>query len=76
MSNTKRCKAVAAALGAKLNAGVVTEVNALNLDNGVECERMMYGGLATSKQKINSALGIVLVNGGLFTPAEPKFNDS
>ena len=76
MPNTKRCKAVAAALGAKLNAGVVTEVNALNLDNGVECERMMYGGLATSKQKINSALGIVLVNGGVFAPAEAKFDDS
>lgn len=76
MPNTKRCKAMASILGAKLKAGVSTEVNEVNVNNGIECKKMMYGGLAVGVEKINSKIAIIVVNGGAFAPAETNFLDN
>ncbi|AQW85719.1 electron transfer flavoprotein FixB [Campylobacter pinnipediorum subsp. caledonicus] len=70
MPNTKRCKVMAGILGAKLNAGVSTEVNDIKIvENSAESMKMMYGGLAIATEKINSKIAIVLVNSGTFEQA-------
>lgn len=74
MPNTKRCKAMASILGAKLKAGVSTEVNEVKINNGIECKKMMYGGLAVGVEKINSKIAIIVVNSGAFTPVEANFS--
>lgn len=73
MPNTKRCKVMASILGAKLNAGVSTEVNEVIVNDGVECKKMMYGGLAASVEKINSKIAIIVVNSGAFAPTKANF---
>ena len=70
MPNSRRCKAVAAMLGAKLNAGVCTEVNEVSVDGGVVCKRMMYGGLAVGSEKMGSSIAIIVANSGAFAPAQ------
>ncbi|AQW80741.1 electron transfer flavoprotein FixB [Campylobacter pinnipediorum subsp. pinnipediorum] len=76
MPNTKRCKVMAGILGAKLNAGVSTEVNDIKIvENSVESMKIMYGGLAIATEKINSKIAIVLVNSGTFEQANGNFSN-
>lgn len=67
MPGTKRCKALASLLGVELNAGVVTDVSHINVDeHGVMCKHMAYGGLAMSEELIKTAVSIVVISGGVF----------
>lgn len=71
MPGTKRCKALASLLGVELNAGVVTEVSVVTVeDDTVKCKHMVYGGLAISEEAIKSNVAIAVVAGGAFATVE------
>lgn len=71
MPGTRRCKALASLLGVELNAGVVTEVTEIVVDNdSVKCKRMVYGGLAIGEEAVKSNVAIAVVAGGAFTTLE------
>lgn len=63
----KRGKAMAAKLGAALNAAVINDVSALGEDGSVS--RMMYGGLAIGSEKPVSDVTILTVGTGVFEAA-------
>jgi electron transfer flavoprotein alpha subunit len=66
---TRRCKALAAKLGAKLKAGVLNDASGIVIEDGaVRVKHMVYGGLAISEEKIISPIAIVTVAGGVFAP--------
>lgn len=63
----RRGKALAAKLGAKLQAGVVTEANSIVIENGaVVAKHMVYGGLALGEDKVSSPVAIATVGGGIY----------
>ena len=71
LSATRRGKALAAKLGAKLKAGVLNDVADISLDQGAVCAKhMVYGGLAISEEKIISPIAIVTVSAGTYQAAE------
>lgn len=77
LPNSKQSKLFAGILGAKLECGVSTEVFGLDIvDSVVECEKMVYGGLAVASEKINSKLAVVVINSGTFAPAEANFDSN
>lgn len=71
MPGTKRCKALASLLGVELNAGVVTEVSEIIIDNEtIKCKHMVYGGLAIGEEAVKSNVVIAVTTGGAFVPVE------
>ncbi len=67
---TRRSKALAARLGAMLNAGVCNDASEITLTDGVIfAKHMVYGGLAFSEEKIISSIAIVSVSNGVFDVA-------
>ena len=71
MPGTRRCKALASLLGVQLDAGVVTEVSNIEVnDDGVKCKHMAYGGLAISEELIKTNVSIVVVSGGVYEGSE------
>ncbi len=67
MPSTKRCKALASLISIELNAGVVTEVSEINIENdSINCKHMVYGGLANANDVINSEASIALIASGVF----------
>lgn len=71
MPGTKRCKAIASLLGVELNAGVVTEVSAIEVaDDAINCKHMVYGGLAIGQEAVKSSVAIAVVTSGTFTATE------
>ncbi len=71
MPGTRRCKALASLLGAKLDAGVVTEVSNIEVnDDGVKCKHMAYGGLAISEELIKTDVAITVIAGGVYEGSE------
>ncbi|WP_159566637.1 FAD-binding protein [Budvicia diplopodorum] len=72
---TRRGKALAAKLGAKLNAGVFNDASDITIVQGnVQAKHMVYGGLAIGEERIVSPVAVVSVGAGVFPPAVP--NDS
>lgn len=68
---TRRSKALAARLGAKLNAGVLNDASEVTVEqNAVRVKHMVYGGLAISEDKIISPIAIVSIGNGVFQAAE------
>lgn len=60
-SNTKSSKAFASLLGAKMKAGVITEAQNIEVSgDSIETSRIIYGGLAIAKDKINGNAIIIL----------------
>lgn len=77
MPNTKRCKALASIIGAKINAGVITEAsNITKNDSGIECLHMVYGGLALGHENIKSNIAIVVVASGTFDITQSDLSKS
>lgn len=69
ISATKRGKVVAARLGSRLKAAVVTEITAVSGEaGGFEIGRMVYGGLAIGTEKVASPVVICTVGSGIFDP--------
>lgn len=69
---TRRGKALAAKLGAKLNAGVFNDASEIRIEQGnVQAKHMVYGGLAIGEERIVSPVAIVSVGAGVFQPREP-----
>lgn len=69
---TRRGKALAARLGAKLNAGVFNDASEITIEQGrVQAKHMVYGGLAVGEEKITSLVAIVSVGAGVFQPMAP-----
>ncbi len=71
LPGSKRCKALASLLGVELNAGVVTEVSNIEIEEaGVKCKHMAYGGLAVSEELIKTDVSIVVISSGVFEAKE------
>ncbi len=69
---TRRGKALAAKLGAKLNAGVFNDASEINIEQGkVQAKHMVYGGLAIGEERIVSPVAVVSVGAGVFQPVVP-----
>ncbi|MBW7983653.1 FAD-binding protein [Enterobacillus tribolii] len=69
---TRRGKAMAARLGARLNAGVCNDVSVLRADqSGALATHMVYGGLALGEERLVSPVAIVTLGSGTFAPAAP-----
>ncbi len=70
-----RDRCIAAKLAVRLNAGVITDVSALELDEtgAVLAKRNVFGGTAQASVKVLGAMGIVLTSGGFdeTAPAVP-----
>lgn len=68
---TRRCKALAARLGARLAAGVVNDANELVLQDGhIVATHMVYGGLAFGKEQITTPYAVTTLNSGVFEVAQ------
>ncbi|MEG2662238.1 MAG: FAD-binding protein [Hafnia sp.] len=68
---TRRCKTLAARLGARLAAGVVNDAAELSLEDGCPvATHMVYGGLAFGKEKITTDYAVVTLASGVFAPAQ------
>ncbi|WP_025821195.1 FAD-binding protein [Shewanella marina] len=68
---TKRGKTLAAKLAIKLNAGVVNDVNHIDIEQGIKAAHMTYGGMAISEEQINSNTAILTLSNGAFPAAQP-----
>lgn len=69
LPGSKRGKAVAAKLGAALNAGVINDASEVKIDNNaVLAKHMVFGGLALGEEKITTPIAIVTLSGGVFEP--------
>lgn len=62
----RRGKAMAAKLGAQLNAAVINEAASFDLGAGVTVNHLVYCGLAVGAEKSNTAITIATVGGGAF----------
>lgn len=70
LSGSKRGKALAAKLGAQLNAGVINEASAVIIDGqSVKAQHMVYGGLAFGQEEITTPVAIVSLGNGVFDGA-------
>lgn len=68
---TRRGKALAARLGARLQAGVINDAAELVCEEGHPvATHMVYGGLAFGKEQITTAYAVVTLSSGVFAPAE------
>ncbi len=68
---TRRGKALAARLGARLEAGVVNDAAQLFAEGGHPvATHMVYGGLAFGKEQITTAYAVVTLGSGTFAPAQ------
>lgn len=67
LPNDRRGKAMAAKLGAMLNAAVVNDVMGVEADGSLA--HMVYGGLAVGKRQSLSDVTIMTVGGGVFEAA-------
>ena len=77
MPGTKRCKALSSLLGVALNAGVVTEVSSIDVqEDGVKCKHMAYGGLAISEELIKTDVAIAVISGGVYEAVEADTSKS
>lgn len=77
MPGTRRCKALSSLLGVALNAGVVTEVSNIDVqDDGIKCKHMAYGGLAISEELIKTDVAIAVVSGGVYEAVEADTSKS
>lgn len=66
-SNTRSAKNVSSLLSAYLNVGLSTEVSRVEIqEDGLLCTRMVYGGLATSKECIKTKLALVNLTSGAY----------
>lgn len=71
MPGTRRCKAIASLLGVELNAGVVTEVAGIVVEDAeIKCKRMVYGGLAIGEEAVKSNVTVAVMAGGVFATVE------
>ncbi|MBN6043351.1 electron transfer flavoprotein subunit alpha [Citrobacter sp. ku-bf4] len=71
MAATKRCKALGARLSIQLDAAMVNDATAVNVEeNALYAEHRMYGGLAFGKEKLNSPLAIITLAPGVLEPFE------
>lgn len=69
MAATKRCKALGARLSIQLDAAMVNDATAVNVEeNALYAEHRMYGGLAFGKEKLNSPLAIITLAPGVLEP--------
>ncbi|SDI94992.1 electron transfer flavoprotein alpha subunit apoprotein [Ferrimonas sediminum] len=67
---TRRGKAIAAKLGARLQAGVFNDASELEIaDAKVKAKHMVYGGLALGEETLCSQTAIVTLANGVFEPA-------
>ncbi|WP_419777196.1 FAD-binding protein [Malaciobacter marinus] len=67
MPGTKRCKSLASLLSIELEAGLVTEVSEINIENNnINCRHMVYGGLANGLETITSEASIAVIASGTF----------
>jgi electron transfer flavoprotein alpha subunit len=68
---TRRGRLMAARLAARLDAAVVSDVNAISLgEDGLTVTHSVYGGLAQGTEKICAPRAVLLVAAGTFDPAE------
>ncbi|WKS81930.1 FAD-binding protein [Edwardsiella tarda] len=68
---TRRGKALAARLGARLQAGVVNDASDVALDDGQPvATHMVYGGLALGKERIDTPYAVITLASGAFAAAE------
>ena len=66
----RRGKALASKLGAKLQAGVVTEASELVVEaDGILARHMVYGGLAIGEDRVMSPVAVATVGSGVFEAA-------
>ena len=70
MPGTRRCKALASLLAVELNAGLVTEVSAIEVADTIKCKHMVYGGLANGEESINTDIAIAVISSGTFEEAQ------
>lgn len=69
MAATKRCKALGARLSIQLDAAMVNDATAVNVEeNALYAEHRMYGGLAFGKEKLNGPLAIITLAPGVLEP--------
>lgn len=67
---TRGGRAMAALLGVRLHAGVVSEVTHVTAEPGnVTAKHMAYGGLAVSEETITSPVAVLVIQGGVFEAA-------
>ncbi|SHN57147.1 electron transfer flavoprotein subunit alpha/FixB family protein [Desulfitobacterium chlororespirans] len=65
--NTKRGRLIAGALAANCGTNVLTDITEIvAVGNGVETQRMVYGGAAFRKEKSTNRINIACVGAGLF----------
>ena len=70
MPSSKRGKAMAAKLGAMLNAPVVNDTTDIVIDDALHLSHVVYGGLAICKEKVTSAQTVITVGSGVFEADE------
>ncbi len=66
LANSRRCKALGALLGATLNAGAVSEVMGIEVNDSIKCKHLSYGGLAVNEEEIVSSIAIVMLANGVY----------
>lgn len=65
-----RGRALAARLGARLQGGVINDASAVTLEQGRPvATRLLYGGLALGKERIDTRYGVITLASGAFAAA-------
>lgn len=70
LAATRRCKALAAKLGNRLNGAVFNDASEIRGEaDAIVAKHMVYGGLALGEEKLTSKIALVTLASGTFEPA-------